>query len=75
MKLYLRILAYLRPHTGVFAAAVACTFVFAALDAAAFVLLIPFVETLFSEHGGGESVGWKARPGPSGLRRSARIRI
>ena len=53
MKLYLRILAYLRPHTAVFAAAVASTFVFAALDASAFVLLIPFVETLFSGQVGG----------------------
>ncbi len=48
MKLYFRILSYLRPHAGVFAAAVASTFIFAALDASAFVLLIPFVETLFS---------------------------
>ena len=48
MKLYLRILSYLGPHIVVFVAAVAATFMFAALDASAFVLLIPFVETLFS---------------------------
>ena len=48
MKLYLRILSYLGPHAVVFSAAVAATFIFAALDASAFVLLIPFVETLFS---------------------------
>ncbi len=48
MKLYLRILSYLRPHAGVFLAAVVSTFLFAALDASAFLLLIPFVETLFA---------------------------
>ena len=53
MKLYLRILSYLRPHAGVFTAAVASTFVFAALDASAFVLLIPFVETLFTSQATG----------------------
>ena len=53
MKLYLRILAYLRPHAGVFTAAVVSTFAFAALDASAFLLLIPFVETLFGGQGAG----------------------
>ena len=48
MKLYTRILSYLRPHFSVFVAAVGATFVFAVLDASAFVLLIPFVEALFS---------------------------
>ena len=48
LKLYTRILSYLRPHLFVFLAAVGATFVFAALDASAFVLLIPFVEALFS---------------------------
>lgn len=48
MKLYKRILSYLRPHLFVFLAAVGATFVFAVLDASAFVLLIPFVEALFS---------------------------
>lgn len=52
MALYLRILGYLRPHLGVFAAAVACTFAFAGLDAFVYVLLIPFVEALFVEGGG-----------------------
>jgi len=48
LKLYKRILSYLRPHLFVFLSAVGATFVFAALDASAFVLLIPFVEALFS---------------------------
>ena len=58
MKLYLRILSYLGPHAVVFSAAVVATFIFAALDAFAFVLLIPFVETLFSRQAtGGGAVG------------------
>ena len=63
MNLYLRILSYLRPHAGVFTAAVVSTFVFAALDASAFVLLIPFVETLFAgqvttAEAAGSGAGW-----------------
>ena len=52
MKLYTRILTYLWPHRATFATAVAATFIFAGLDASAFVLLIPFVEALFSGSGG-----------------------
>jgi subfamily B ATP-binding cassette protein MsbA len=48
VKLYLRILSYLRPHGAFLVAAVVATFAFAALDAATYVLLIPFVETLFT---------------------------
>ena len=47
MTLYTRLLSYLRPHLGVLAAAGAATFAFAALDASAYVLLIPLVDTLF----------------------------
>jgi len=47
MSLYLRILGYLRPHLGIFAIAVVCTFAYAALDASIYVMLIPFVEALF----------------------------
>jgi subfamily B ATP-binding cassette protein MsbA len=47
VKLYLRILTYLKPHGYVFSMAVVATFVFAALDATTYVLLIPFVEALF----------------------------
>ncbi len=64
MKLYLRVLSYLRPHSGVFLAAVASTFMFAALDASAFVLLIPFVETLFSGQAtGGGTLGGSGAAG------------
>lgn len=47
MAVFTRILGFLRPHRGVLAAAVVATAIFAVLDAAVFVLLIPFVETLF----------------------------
>ena len=47
MTLYTRLLSYLRPHLGALAAAGVATFAFAALDASAYVLLIPFVDTLF----------------------------
>ncbi|RMH11225.1 MAG: ABC transporter ATP-binding protein, partial [Gemmatimonadetes bacterium] len=47
MAPYLRVLGYLRPHLSVFAGALAATVAFAALDAFSFVLLIPFVGTLF----------------------------
>ena len=47
VTLYTRLLSYLRPHLVVLTAAGAATFAFAALDASAYVLLIPFVDTLF----------------------------
>ncbi len=47
MKLYARILSYLRPHGAVLAVAVVATFLYAVLDGATFVLLIPFVQALF----------------------------
>ncbi len=50
MALYTRVLSYLRPHLAALVAAAAATFAFAALDASAYVLLIPFVDALF---GGG----------------------
>ncbi len=61
MALYRRILSFLKPHTGVFAAAVATTFVFAVLDAAVYILLIPFVEALFVS-GGGAPTGARTTP-------------
>ncbi|MGD2071419.1 MAG: hypothetical protein PVI57_22315, partial [Gemmatimonadota bacterium] len=48
MKLYARILSYLGPHAGVLAVAVLCTFAFATLDAFSLVLLIPFLDTIFT---------------------------
>ena len=53
MTLYTRVLSYLCPHVTALVAAGAATFAFAALDASTYVLLIPFVDTLF-------------RAGPSG---------
>ncbi|MGE0160434.1 MAG: ABC transporter ATP-binding protein [Gemmatimonadales bacterium] len=49
MSVFRRILSYLEPRRAVLAAAVAATALYALLDAAVFVLLIPFVETLFVE--------------------------
>ncbi|MGD8321662.1 MAG: ABC transporter ATP-binding protein, partial [Gemmatimonadota bacterium] len=51
MKLYLRILSFLKPHAPLMLAAVAATFVFAVLDAAVYILLIPFVQALFVSGG------------------------
>jgi ATP-binding cassette, subfamily B, bacterial MsbA len=51
MKLYLRILSYLRPHGGLFVVAIVAMTVFAALDVFSFALLIPFLDVLF----GGEA--------------------
>jgi len=57
VKLYLRILSFLKPHTPLLLAAVAATFVFAILDAAVYVLLIPFVQALFVSGGAGLPTG------------------
>jgi subfamily B ATP-binding cassette protein MsbA len=54
MKLYLRILGYLRPHGGFFALSIVAMTVYAALDAFSFTLLIPFLDVLF---GGGDTLG------------------
>ncbi|MFV2007002.1 MAG: ABC transporter ATP-binding protein [Longimicrobiales bacterium] len=48
MRPYTRLLSYLRPHRGALLAAVAAMVVFAVLDAFVFVLLIPFVQTVFN---------------------------
>ncbi len=47
MKLYFRILSFLKPHAPLLLAVVGVTFVFALLDGAVYVLLIPFVQALF----------------------------
>ncbi len=46
-----RLLPYLKPHTPVLVAAIVATAVFAVLDAAVYVLLIPFVDALFVSGG------------------------
>ena len=63
MTLYTRVLSYLRPHLAALAAAGAATFAFAALDASAYVLLIPFVDALFA---GGRSGGGGGISGGAG---------
>ncbi len=55
MRLFLRILGYLRPHLWVFLTSALATFLFAGLDAFSFVLFIPFLEALFG--GGRPGVG------------------
>ena len=51
MKLYLRILGYLRPHAGALMASAAATLLFAGLDAFSLVLIIPFLQVLFGVPG------------------------
>ena len=63
MTPYTRLLSYLSPHLVALAAAGAATFAFAALDASAYVLLIPFVDTLFRS---GPTGGSGALPGEAG---------
>ncbi|MCC7195060.1 MAG: ABC transporter ATP-binding protein [Gemmatimonadaceae bacterium] len=46
---YRRLLAFLRPHTGRFAGNVAANAIGAILDGVAFLLLIPFLNTLFRQ--------------------------
>ncbi|MDP9349571.1 MAG: ABC transporter ATP-binding protein/permease, partial [Gemmatimonadota bacterium] len=48
MKLYLRILRYLRPHGGLFGLAIGAMTVHAVLDTFSFTLLIPFMDVLFA---------------------------
>ncbi len=67
VSLFLRILGFLKPHVPLLVAAVVTTFVFAVLDAAVYVLLIPFVEALFVSGGGA--------PGPSTADPSAMERV
>ena len=57
MKLYLRILSYLKPHLPVFMTAVGAMVCFAALDAFSLALIIPFLQTLFNRQGGGGQAG------------------
>ncbi|HEX6069934.1 MAG TPA: ABC transporter ATP-binding protein, partial [Longimicrobiaceae bacterium] len=47
MRLYVRILGFLRPHLGVFMLSIVAMVVFAALDVSSFILLAPFLAILF----------------------------
>jgi subfamily B ATP-binding cassette protein MsbA len=55
MSLYRRILAYLTPHRGLFALAIASMTLFAALDAVSITLFIPLLKVLFAGEGGAAS--------------------
>jgi len=48
---FLRILSFLKPHSGVLAVAIVATAAFAILDASVYVLLIPFIDALFISGG------------------------
>lgn len=48
MKLYWRILGYLRPHRGLFGLSIVAMVVFAVLDGISFTLIIPFLHVLFT---------------------------
>ena len=67
MKLYLRILSYLKPHLAVFAMAVAAMVGFAALDAFSLALIIPFLQALFTRRGGDGSGEGDGGAGGAGL--------
>ena len=64
VALYRRLLAYLAPHKGLVAAGFLTTLIFAALDAFSFVMLIPFLKTLFDPEQAvsygdvGAEIGW-----------------
>jgi ATP-binding cassette, subfamily B, bacterial MsbA len=49
LRLYARILSYLRPYTGLFVLSVVAMVVFSALDAFSMTLLIPFLSVLFRD--------------------------
>ena len=52
MKLFLRLLGYLRPHVWIFLLSITAMTLFAALDAFSFTLLIPFLGILFKGSAG-----------------------
>jgi subfamily B ATP-binding cassette protein MsbA len=60
MALYLRIASYLKPHAPTVLAGVVAAAAYSVFDAAAYILLIPFVDTLFVS--GGASMGVSESP-------------
>lgn len=64
LRLYRRLLGYLRPHLPLVVAGFFATLAFAALDAFSFVMLIPFLRTLFEPDQAvdyseiGAEIGW-----------------
>jgi ATP-binding cassette, subfamily B, bacterial MsbA len=62
MRLYRRLLRFLRPHSWRLAGNIACNVTAAALDGIAFTLLIPFLNTLFDQPEPiGTDMGWLSR--------------
>jgi ATP-binding cassette, subfamily B, bacterial MsbA len=62
-RLYARMLAYVRPYVGLLVAGFIATLAFAALDAFSFVMLVPFLKSLFQgeavNYGDvGREIGW-----------------
>lgn len=66
LALVRRVLSYLKPHRGTFLGAAAASTAFAALDAFSFVLLIPFLGTLFAGVSDPSGAADPSAAGPSG---------
>jgi ATP-binding cassette, subfamily B, bacterial MsbA len=63
MRLYVRLLRYLGPYRVLLAGALAASLMFAVLDTFSFVMIFPFLETLFrggevNLYGAGREIGW-----------------
>jgi ATP-binding cassette, subfamily B, bacterial MsbA len=63
IRQYIRLLRYLRPYRLLLAGALLASLMFAALDTFSFVMIFPFLETLFrggsvNLHGAGRQIGW-----------------
>jgi len=65
VSLYLRVLGYLGPYRSLFLGAVLATSIYAALDAFSLVLLIPFLQTLFSDGPSAEATAGAADADPA----------
>jgi ATP-binding cassette, subfamily B, bacterial MsbA len=65
VSLYLRVLGYLGPYRSLFLGAVLATSIYAALDAFSLVLLIPFLQTLFSDGPSAEAAAGDADADPA----------
>ena len=67
MKLYLRLLGFLRPHAGVFGLSIVAMVIFAALDVSSFILLAPFLAVLFRADDAAVTPGEEVLPDGGGL--------
>jgi len=64
LRLYSRILQYLKPYTGLFLLSVVGMVLFSALDAFSMAMLIPFLEALFRDPGQAGSTLLAGKEGP-----------